>query len=125
MVADRVQLQQVMLNLLLNAAEAMSSIDDRERLVRVRSEKNNGGGALIAVEDAGPGVAPENAKRIFDAFFTTKAEGMGMGLSICRSIVESHGGRITVAKAVPQGTVFQVTLPGNKTYGSMKKQPAY
>ena len=114
-VADRVQLQQVMLNLLLNAAEAMSSIDDRERLVRVRSEKNNGGGALIAVEDAGPGVAPENAKRIFDAFFTTKAEGMGMGLSICRSIVESHGGRITVAKAVPQGTVFQITLPGKKT----------
>ena len=110
-VADRVQLQQVMLNLLLNAAEAMLSIDDRERLVRVRSEKNNGGGALIAVEDAGPGVAPENAKRIFDAFFTTKAEGMGMGLSICRSIVESHGGRITVARAIPRGTVFQVTLP--------------
>ena len=113
--ADRVQLQQVMLNLLMNAAEAMLSIDDRERLVRVRSEKHNGGGALIAVEDSGPGVEPEDAKRIFDAFFTTKAEGMGMGLSICRSIVESHGGRITVAKAVPQGTVFQVTLPGNKT----------
>ena len=113
--ADRVQLQQVILNLFMNAAEAMLSIPERERLVCVRSEKHDGGGALIAVEDSGPGVEPEDAKRIFEAFFTTKAEGMGMGLSICRSIVESHGGRITVAKAVPQGTVFQVTLPGNTT----------
>ena len=113
--ADRVQLQQVILNLFMNAAEAMLSIPERERLVCVRSKKHDGGGALIAVEDSGPGVEPEDAKRIFEAFFTTKAEGMGMGLSICRSIVESHGGRITVAKAVPQGTVFQVTLPGNTT----------
>ena len=115
--ADRIQLQQVILNLFVNAAEAMISISDRERLLRVRSEKHDGGGVLMAVEDSGPGVEPEDAKRIFDAFFTTKAEGMGMGLSICRSIVESHGGRITVAKAVPHGTVFQVTLPGNKTWG--------
>jgi signal transduction histidine kinase len=113
--ADRVQLQQVILNLFMNAAEAMLSIPERERLVCVRSGKHDGGGAVIAVEDSGPGVEPEDAKRIFEAFFTTKAEGMGMGLSICRSIVESHGGRITVAKAVPQGTVFQVTLPGNTT----------
>ena len=114
-VADRIQLQQVILNLFMNAAEAVVSISNRPRLVHVRSEKHDGGGALIAVEDSGPGVEPEDAKRIFEAFFTTKAEGMGMGLSICRSIVESHGGRITVAKAVPQGTVFQVTLPGNST----------
>jgi signal transduction histidine kinase len=113
--ADRVQLQQVILNLFMNAAEAMLSIPERERLVCVRSEKHDGGGALIAVEDSGPGIEPEDAKQIFEAFFTTKAEGMGMGLSICRSIVESHGGRITVAKAVPRGTVFQVTLPGNTT----------
>jgi signal transduction histidine kinase len=113
--ADRVQLQQVILNLFMNAAEAMLSIPVRERLVCVRSGKHDGGGALIAVEDSGPGVEPEDANRIFEAFFTTKAEGMGMGLSICRSIVESHGGRITVAKAIPQGTVFQVTLPGNMT----------
>ena len=111
--ADRVQLQQVILNLLLNAAEAMLSIDDRERLVRVRSEKYNGQGALIVVEDSGTGIEPEDAKRIFEAFFTTKAEGMGMGLSICRSIVESHGGRITVANANPYGSVFQVILPGD------------
>lgn len=115
--ADPIQLQQVILNLFMNAAEAMVSISDRERLVCVRSEKHDGGGALITVEDSGPGVEPEDAKRIFEAFFTTKAEGMGMGLAICRSIVESHGGRITVAKAVPQGTVFQVTLPGNTTQG--------
>ena len=115
--ADPIQLQQVILNLFMNAAEAMVSISDRERLVRVRSEKHDGGRALITVEDSGPGVAPEDAKRIFEAFFTTKAEGMGMGLSICRSIVEAHGGRITMAKAVPQGTVFQVILPGNTTQG--------
>ncbi len=114
-VADRVQLQQVMLNLLMNAAEATLSVGDRERRVNVRSEKHNGQGALIAVEDSGTGIEPEDAKRIFDAFYTTKAEGMGMGLSICRSIVESHGGRITVVKAVPYGSVFQVILPGDRT----------
>ena len=110
--ADRVQLQQVIFNLFMNAVEAMLSLPDAERLVCVRSERGDGI-AIVAVEDAGPGVDTEDAKRIFEAFFTTKAEGMGMGLSICRSIVESHGGRITVAKAVPKGTVFQVTLPGN------------
>jgi C4-dicarboxylate-specific signal transduction histidine kinase len=114
--ANRVQLQQVMLNLLMNAAEAMLPIYDHERLVRVRSEKHDQG-ALIEVADSGTGIEPDDAKRIFEAFFTTKAEGMGMGLSICRSIVEAHGGRITMAKAVPQGTVFQVILPGNTTQG--------
>jgi signal transduction histidine kinase len=113
--ADRIQLQQVILNLFMNAAEAMVSVPDGERLIFVRSEKQDCGGVLIAVEDVGPGVETEDAKRIFEAFFTTKAEGMGMGLSICRSIVESHGGRITVAKAVPKGTVFQVTLPGHSS----------
>jgi signal transduction histidine kinase len=112
-VADPIQLQQVILNLFMNAAESMVSIPDGERLVYVRSGKHDGGWALIAVEDSGPGVEPEDIKRIFEAFFTTKAEGMGMGLSICRSIVESYGGRITVARAIPRGTVFQVTLPGN------------
>ena len=111
--ADRVQLQQVMLNLLMNADEAMLSVYDHERLVRVRSEKHDKG-ALIEVADSGIGIEPENAKRIFEAFFTTKSEGMGMGLSICRSIVESHGGRITVAKAIPHGSLFQVILPGER-----------
>ena len=121
--ANRVQLQQVILNLFMNAAEAMVSVSDRERLVCVRSEKHDGGGALIAVEDSGPGVEPEDAKRIFEAFFTTKPEGMGMGLSICRSIVESHGGRITVAKAFPQGTVFQVTLPATQRSSGCDEEP--
>ena len=87
-VADRIQLQQVILNLFMNAAEAVVSISNRPRLVHVRSEKHDGGGALITVPDSGPGVEPEDAKRIFEAFFTTKAEGMGMGLSICRSMVD-------------------------------------
>ena len=124
--ADRIQLQQVILNLFMNAAEAMVSISDGERLVRVRSEKHDGGGALIAVEDAGPGVEPEDAKRIFEAFFTTKAEGMGMGLSICRSIVESHGGRITVAKAVPQGNSVPSHLAWQHELGdSMKRATSH
>jgi C4-dicarboxylate-specific signal transduction histidine kinase len=113
--ADRVQLEQVILNLFMNAAEAMSSSSDRERVVRVRSEKHEGNGALISVEDSGTGVEPEDLNRIFEPFFTTKAEGMGMGLSICRSIVESYGGRITVANATPHGSVFQVFLPGEKS----------
>jgi signal transduction histidine kinase len=113
--ADRVQLEQVILNLLLNAAEAMLSNSEQERLVWLRSEKHDGGGgALISVEDSGPGIAPENVKRIFETFFTTKVEGMGMGLSICRAIVESHGGRITVANAVPKGSVFKIFLPGDR-----------
>jgi signal transduction histidine kinase len=115
--ADRIQLQQVILNLLLNAAEAMLSNSEQERLVWVRSEKHDGG-ALISVEDSGPGVEPENVKRIFETFFTTKAEGTGMGLSICRAIVESHGGRITVASAVPKGSVFKVFLPGDRDSGA-------
>ena len=113
--ADRVQLQQVMLNLLMNAAEATSSICDRARLIRVQSEKCNGQEALIVVEDSGTGIKPEDEKRIFEAFFTTKTDGMGMGLSICRSIVQSHGGRITAARAMPHGSIFQVILPGCRT----------
>jgi signal transduction histidine kinase len=109
--ADRVQLQQVMLNLLMNAAEATLPVYDRARLVSVRSGEHDGRTALVEVEDSGTGIEPENAQRIFDAFFTTKAEGMGMGLSICRSIIESHGGRIVLLKGEPHGSVFQVILP--------------
>ena len=109
--ADRVQLEQVIVNLFMNAAEATLSSCDRERLVCVRTEKYKGSGALISVEDSGPGISAEDMSRIFDAFFTTKCEGMGLGLSICRSIVEAHGGRITASRAVPHGCVFQVFLP--------------
>jgi signal transduction histidine kinase len=113
--ADRVQLQQVILNLLMNAAEATASNSNQERLVCVRTEKHDGDWVRISVEDSGTGIKPEDEKRIFEAFFTTKTDGMGMGLSICRSIVQSHGGRITVARAMPRGSVFQVILPGTRT----------
>ena len=113
--ADRVQLQQVILNLLMNAAEATASNSNQERLVCVRSEKHDADWVRISVEDSGTGINPEDEKRIFDAFFTTKTDGMGMGLSICRSIVQSHGGRITAARATPRGSVFQVILPGSRT----------
>jgi signal transduction histidine kinase len=111
---DRVQLQQVILNLLTNAADAVTYASNGERSVRVRSKRHDDHDVLIAVEDSGTGITPDNKKRIFDAFYTTKSEGMGMGLSICRSIVESHGGRITVEDASPYGSVFQIILPGQE-----------
>ena len=115
--ADRVQLQQVLLNLFVNAAEAMACISDRERVVNVRSERYDGEGALIAVQDSGIGIDTAHAGRIFDAFFTTKSEGMGMGLSICQSIVQSHGGRMVVSPGNPHGSVFCVILPANGAGG--------
>jgi signal transduction histidine kinase len=114
---DRVQLQQVILNLLTNAVDAVRYVSNRDRLIHVRSAKHEGQDVLIAVEDSGTGIGPDERKRIFDAFYTTKSEGMGMGLSICRSIVESHGGRITVENATPHGAVFQVVLPGREQNG--------
>ena len=113
--ADRIQLRQVILNLIMNAIEAMVSVSNRARALRVRSENHGDDGVLVAVEDSGSGIAPEDKERIFETFFTTKSEGMGMGLSICRSIVASHGGRITVAKGVPHGSVFQLILRGDRT----------
>ena len=115
--ADRVQLQQVLLNLFVNAAEAMACISDRERVVNVRSERYDGEGALIAVQDSEIGIDTAHAGRIFDAFFTTKSEGMGMGLSICQSIVQSHGGRMMVSPGNPHGSVFCVILPANGAGG--------
>ena len=113
--ADRIQLRQVILNLIMNAIEAMVSVSGRARVLRVRSENHGDNGVRVAVEDSGSGIPPEDMDRIFETFFTTKSEGMGMGLSICRSIVASHGGRITVAKGVPHGSVFQLILPGDRT----------
>jgi len=108
--ADRVQLQQVFLNLMMNAAEAMAAISDRPRVLRVRSERHDTG-IFVSVEDTGTGIDPKDMGRLFETFFTTKPEGMGMGLSICRSIIESHGGRIEVSPAEPCGSVFRVFLP--------------
>jgi PAS domain S-box-containing protein len=108
--AERVQLQQVILNLVMNAAEAMSAVTDRKRalLVRSRAERQD---VLISVADSGPGIEPNDAERIFEAFYTTKSHGMGMGLAICRSIVGAHGGRLWAEPRSPHGAVFHVRLP--------------
>ena len=111
--ADRIQLQQVILNLIMNAVEAMVSVSDRPRELCIRSEKHEPAGVLVTVEDFGTGIGLEDVDRVFEAFFTRKAEGMGMGLSICRSIVEAHGGRISASRAYPHGSAFQVVLPSD------------
>ena len=108
--ADRVQLQQVLLNLLTNAIDSMASVTDRPHMLCVRSEHLEDW-VLVSVQDSGTGIAPEHVERMFDAFFTTKPNGIGLGLPICRSIVESHGGRLAVFPAHPHGSVFRVMLP--------------
>jgi signal transduction histidine kinase len=107
---DRVQLQQVVLNLLLNAIEAMGSVEaaPRELLISTRQDHT---GVLVAVHDSGPGIDAENLERVFNSFYTTKASGTGMGLSICRSIIDAHGGRLWAEANEPHGTRFQFTLP--------------
>jgi len=108
---DRVQLQQVIVNLVINAIEAMSDIREGARELLISTGKSKSGGVLVAVRDSGPGLAPATLERLFEAFYTTKADGMGMGLSICRSIVEAHGGRLWAAANKPRGAVFQFILP--------------
>ena len=108
---NRIQLQQVIRNLAINAIEAMDINAERERVLRVKSAIDRPNGLLITVEDTGTGIDPQNVERVFDAMFTTKSDGMGMGLSICRSIIEAHHGRLWVSPGVPHGAVFQFVLP--------------
>jgi len=108
---DRVQLQQVMINLIMNGIEAMESVVDRSRELVIRSRKDDGSQLIVTVTDCGTGISPEVAEHLFDPFFTTKSGGLGMGLSICRSIVEAHGGRISARRNDGVGTTFQVVLP--------------
>ena len=108
---DRVQLQQVILNLIINAVEAMSAVSEGARELLISTGKDASGGVLVTVRDSGPGLNPESFAHLFDAFYTTKPGGMGMGLSICRSIVEAHGGRIWASLAADQGTAVQCILP--------------
>jgi two-component system, LuxR family, sensor kinase FixL len=110
--ADRIQLQQVLINLLLNALQAMDAVEPEQRRLRISSFADDAGQACIAIEDSGPGFDTEMAGKLFSAFFTTKASGMGMGLSICRSIVEANGGRIWATRNDGAGATFQVALPG-------------
>jgi PAS domain S-box-containing protein len=110
--AHKGQLQQVVLNIVTNAADSMHSIDDRVRMLRVRTRRFDSNGVAVSIQDSGTGIDPQNMDRIFDAFFTTKTNGMGMGLAICRSIVEAHGGNLSVSPGVPHGSVFHIILPG-------------
>jgi signal transduction histidine kinase len=108
---DRVQLQQVVLNLLLNASEAMSGIDDRQRNVIVSTEHESGDRVRLNVRDTGVGLDPQIKDKLFDAFYTTKADGMGIGLAVSRSIVESHRGRLWAAPNDGPGATFSFTIP--------------
>jgi PAS domain S-box-containing protein len=108
---DRVQVQQVILNLILNAVEAMGSIDAGARELLISTEQSETNKIVVAVRDSGPGIDPENIDRVFEAFYTTKSSGVGMGLSICRSIIEAHGGRLWADANEPRGAVFKFTLP--------------
>jgi PAS domain S-box-containing protein len=110
---DRIQIQQVLLNLVLNAAEAMGSVEGARELL-ICTEQSQAG-ALVAVRDSGPGIDPAYFDRVFDAFYTTKSSGTGMGLSICRSIIRAHGGKLWAEANEPRGTVFQFTLPAGET----------
>lgn len=111
---DRVQLQQVLLNLMLNAIEAMSGINERPRELTIASASDGPDTVSVEVRDAGTGLDPEHAAHLFEPFYTTKAEGLGVGLSISRSIVEAHGGRLSAAANAPHGTVFSFSLPVNE-----------
>jgi PAS domain S-box-containing protein len=111
---DRIQLQQVILNLVINGIEAMQPVTDRRRELAIRTRQDDAGKILVEIRDCGIGLAGGNASRLFEAFFTTKSDGMGMGLSICRSIVESHGGRLSASGHAGPGATFQFVLPGHQ-----------
>jgi signal transduction histidine kinase len=111
---DRVQLQQVMLNLIVNAIQAMSGIGEHARELQISIDAvPSEGGVRVGVRDTGPGLSPESLSRLFEPFYTTKPDGMGMGLSICRSIIEAHGGRLWTTPCDPQGALFQFTIPAH------------
>jgi PAS domain S-box-containing protein len=108
---DRVQLQQVIMNLILNAVEAMNTVEEAARELSISTRQDQTNDVLVAVQDSGPGVEPEHLDKVFAAFYTTKNAGIGMGLSICRSIISAHGGRLWVEANRPRGAIFQFTLP--------------
>jgi signal transduction histidine kinase len=118
-IGDQTQLQQVVLNLIMNAVEAMTAVTGRERLLQVRSSRGSEDEILLTFEDTGTGLDVQNLNRIFDAFFTTKPNGMGMGLSICKSIVQAHGGRLWASPRGDYGSTFQVALPSDASGGKL------
>lgn len=110
-IGDRVELQQVLLNLIMNALEAMNGVSEGERQLHVRARVDDTAGVLVSVSDSGPGFTSDNTEQIFASFYSTKPSGMGMGLSICRSIIEAHGGRLWACANTPRGAIVQFTLP--------------
>jgi C4-dicarboxylate-specific signal transduction histidine kinase len=110
---DRVQLQQVILNLIINAIQSMSSVEDGNRELHISTVSIEPEGVRVGVRDTGSGLSPESLSRLFEPFYTTKPEGMGMGLSICRSIIEAHGGRLWATGCEPRGALFQFTIPAD------------
>jgi PAS domain S-box-containing protein len=117
---DRVQLQQVVLNLILNAVESMRSVEADQRELLIGTDQSEANGTLVAVRDSGPGIDPMHLERVFEAFYSTKS-GMGMGLSICRSIIAAHGGRLWATATEPRGVVFQFTLPSAEAKTSIAR----
>ncbi len=109
--ADRVQLQQVLLNLMMNAMDAMRPVTDRPHVLRIQTKYHEERTVLVAVQDSGVGLNPGVMEKLFETFYTTKPEGLGMGLSICRSIIEGHGGRLWAESKEGSGATFQFTLP--------------
>jgi signal transduction histidine kinase len=116
--ADRIQLQQVILNLIMNTVEAMSEMSDGPRQLLIRTDTDESGGIVVAVHDSGPGLKTEDLHRLFTPFYTTKPQGMGMGLAICRSIIDAHGGRLWATVNDDRGATFQFTLP---TWGGTRR----
>jgi signal transduction histidine kinase len=104
-------LQEVLINLVRNAIEAMDAVRDERRVLHVSAERLGGDAVRVQVEDSGPGIDPKQMDTIFDAFVTTKSHGMGLGLAICRMIVERHGGQLSAASAQPRGSIFRIVLP--------------
>jgi PAS domain S-box-containing protein len=122
---DRVQLQQVVLNLILNAVEAMSTVEAGPRELLISTEQTQTGGVLVSVRDSGPGIDPDHLDRVFEAFYTTKSSGVGMGLSICRSIIDAHGGRLWADMNASRGAVFRFILPGADKELTNSLRPAH
>jgi signal transduction histidine kinase len=108
---DRVQLQQVVLNLVVNAVQAMGAAGEGPRELFITTAQTEPTGVMVAVKDSGPGLAPATVERLFEPFYTTKPGGLGLGLSICRSIIEAHGGRLWMTADLPRGAIFHFTVP--------------
>lgn len=114
---DRVQLQQVLLNLIINAIEAMRDVGEGERELLI-STRHESDGVSVEIRDSGPGFAPAALDRVFEAFYTTKPGGLGLGLSLCRSIIEAHNGQLWVIPNVPRGAIFRFTAPAHPATAS-------